>query len=77
MLFLGRDWCSVVVGVGCAMSRLLGRRMQGSVRMRSYWLAWLNKHILVADGISWKRMFTIFGGSKNPEEIRAIVMLEI
>lgn len=36
MLFLGRDWCSVVVGAGRAMSRLLGRRMQESVRTHSY-----------------------------------------
>lgn len=27
MIFLGRDWCSVVVGVGRAVSRLLRRRV--------------------------------------------------
>jgi hypothetical protein len=57
------------------VSRLLRRGMgREFVRMRSYWLAWLNKHISVAEEISLKRMFTIFGGSKSSEEIQAIVM---
>lgn len=75
MIFLGRGWYSVGERGRYAMSRLLRRGMgREFVRMRSHWLAWLNTHISVADEVSLERMFTIFGGSKSPEEIQAIVM---
>lgn len=75
MIFLGRGWYSVGEWGRYAVSRLLRRGMgREFVRTHSYWLAWLNRRILVADEISLKRTFTIFGGSKSPEEIQAFVM---